>query len=1022
MYITPRVLIQQEFLQLPVYSEYPLPAFIIGPNYSLRRYSVANEKPLTALGTLDGSALLSGNSYKPAEDVRYDIPNIPTGGDVDHSYTKVFAEAVEAQYFPLSGLGSTSGLGDDAVEFIQTPKGGKYTNRVHFTGATLISANGYDRSAFFSNRDVTVNDIIEVADNNGNKVHAKIKNLLAETSDINENLASEIAPVMYSGNDGVAHNGTTTFTSASASFVADDVVGKYITIRHIKDTPGVFKILACPDSHTLTLDKQFPEQSTSRVWYIDGVHNDVKNTAWECVEYGNSPVSVGTANATATAVNSSSSYVGYAAKRILTDVYTVTVTSGSTTANVRFSVASQNGAFSLRENVAIENGYLMVDNDNNNLVQLSFSATQVGTPIAFVPGNAWTVAVVAEVAPVNPEVGGTYVGNSDMIYKITVERGGAFYDGTNPATCARLVITASTLDTSSVVLPRVEESFNLGSYGATAAFMSASNNDGLIAGDVYYVPVLAAKLGPVTVVEFQESLPEAMLALADSLTAKLFLTQKSISIPEVRDLLTDARNWTQDSSYITINSEITTYDGKLIDGGSPARLPLAKASLFVEHRDLLQGNVTAIDSVRDLSSVSAKLGVVHPDNPLAQGVYDAVLNASNQVVYFIGVQSDDLAGYNEAIKISEKSDKVYSFVPMTFDRTIQDAVVAHVNAYSTPEVGRWRIAWISVQDQKTQDIYNLKQDGVTPYQATITDDNLATGTQYKLVTIDDAQFIEDGVRPNDSIRINFRLNADGKEIYDEYIVDQVRTNTTLTITRPVASPVSLPVKVQVIRNFTRSERAANIAHIGGDFNNRRVRCVFPDTYKYGGVTKQGYFAAAGLAGLRSGVVPHQGLTNSEFLGADDLSKVVIEFSQDDLNTMAEQGIWIITQEVVGATPFVRHQLTTDESGLNTSEDSITTNVDNISYALKKVLAPFIGRYNVNKENVNIVRDAIAAELRFRAVDTYTARAGNQLLSFTPATDIIRVEQSTVYKDRLDVEVQLHVPYPMNYISLKLIVG
>jgi hypothetical protein len=225
-----------------------------------------------------------------------------------------------------------------------------------------------------------------------------------------------------------------------------------------------------------------------------------------------------------------------------------------------------------------------------------------------------------------------------------------------------------------------------------------------------------------------------------------------------------------------------------------------------------------------------------------------------------------------------------------------------------------------------------------------------------------------------------------------------------------------------VRNYTKSERAYNIAKVGGDFNNRRVRCVFPDTYKYGNVTKQGYFAAAGLAGLRAGVVPHQGLTNTEFLGATDLSKVVLEFSQDDLNTMAEQGIWLITQEVIGSTPYVRHQLTTDESNLNTSEDSITTNVDNISYALKKTLAPFIGKYNINPSNVVAVRTAIASELTYRANSTYTSRAGNQLVSFNSKTDIVRIEQNSTYRDRIDVEVRLHVPYPMNYISLTLIAG
>jgi hypothetical protein len=170
------------------------------------------------------------------------------------------------------------------------------------------------------------------------------------------------------------------------------------------------------------------------------------------------------------------------------------------------------------------------------------------------------------------------------------------------------------------------------------------------------------------------------------------------------------------------------------------------------------------------------------------------------------------------------------------------------------------------------------------------------------------------------------------------------------------------------------------------------------------------------------VVPHQGLTNSEFYGADDLSKVVLEFTSDELNTMAEKGTWIITQEVIGATAYVRHQLTSDTSGLNTQEDSITTNVDNISYALKKTLTPFIGRYNINPNNILAVYAAVVAELKFRATNTSTERAGNQLVSFTPADDIINISQNETYRDIIDVEVRLNVPYPVNYIKLKLVVG
>jgi hypothetical protein len=1025
-YITPRVLIKQEFLQVPVYREFPLPAFIIGPNYALTRYSEADEKPFTAVATLDGVSLESGNSYVVTADTRYDFPNVPAGGDVDHTYTKVYAESVEAKYFPHQDLPSVPGADD--VTFLVGPSGQYYTNRVQLN-ATLKTTNGYTRDSFFAERDVAVGDIVEItsldAANNETVVRSRISGLLAETAAETPSLASEVAPQYYANANGVS-NGTNLFTSQGADFIESEVVGKYITINGI----GVRQILSRPNSSSLILSSPVAT-GTARGFFIGGVYNDLDNSPKVTMLTG-TVTAGGSYTGITTAIGTTSVYVGYPSLNVLEDTYTITVTTGGLIDAARFQVTSLNSeALYTGKSLTVtgSKGVLVVDdNDGNNLTfEFTVSDPLTTTFVASPTAQSWTIAGTrAAVTQVVPDADGDYAGQYDMIYKVKVDRGGTFFDGDNADTCARLIISSSNIDNTSLVLPEADEPFSVGTFGVTAKFASAPiGNAGsgfyFIAGDTYYIPVVAEKQGRVSIIELSEDLPQSVLATATSSSASLFLTQRSIQIPATRNLLTGTTNWDQDGNYITINEGLTTYDPYLAVSGTPVRLPVAAAKIYVEHRDLLQDNVVAIDSVRDLASVTDKLGTVHPDNPLAQGVYDAVLNAQNQIVYFIGVATDDLEGYAEAIKISEKSDKVYSFVPLTFDRTIQDAVIAHVNAYSTPEVGRWRIAWISAQDNKSSVMYDLKPNG-DPYTATVTDDPSVAGVQYKLVTVAGAKFIEDGVRPNDVVRLNFKLSPDGEVVYDEYVVDRVRSNSTLLLTTPLAAAITSPIKAQVVRNYTKSERAYNIAHIAGDYNNRRVRAVFPDTYKYGGVTKQGYFAAAGLAGLRSGVVPHQGLTNSEFLGADDLSKVVIEFSQDDLNTLAEQGVWILTQEVVGATPYVRHQLTTDTRSLNTSEDSITTNVDSISYALKSVLAPFIGRYNINRENISAVKAAVIEELRFRAGSTYTVRAGNQLVSFTPDTDIIRLEQNAQYKDRIDVEVRLNVPYPMNYINLTLIVG
>lgn len=197
---------------------------------------------------------------------------------------------------------------------------------------------------------------------------------------------------------------------------------------------------------------------------------------------------------------------------------------------------------------------------------------------------------------------------------------------------------------------------------------------------------------------------------------------------------------------------------------------------------------------------------------------------------------------------------------------------------------------------------------------------------------------------------------------------------------------------------------------------RRVRNVFPSTYQDANlVTLPGYYLAAGLAAMRAGSVPHQSLTNTEIVGPYYLPLTVNTYTETQLDTMAEAGVWIVTQEAKGLTAYTRHQLTGDGSSLNFREESVTSNVDSITRALRAALAPFVGIYNIGPASLLKVRTAVDKELSYRLTNTYTERAGNQLLGYK----IISVAQNATFLDRIDVVVQLQVPYPMNYITVSL---
>lgn len=459
------------------------------------------------------------------------------------------------------------------------------------------------------------------------------------------------------------------------------------------------------------------------------------------------------------------------------------------------------------------------------------------------------------------------------------------------------------------------------------------------------------------------------------------------------------------------------------------KLPPAGASayvagkVYVSYRVLRTDHATGISSLNDPADVEAALGAVVPANPLAEGVYDALLNSSGTPVYYMGVPTDDLAGYNAVLEQAKRVDTIYGLVPLTFDSTVITAVKAHVEAMSAAAEAKWRKAWICLQPTTFGILqgYDRASAGVNWTTGTSTADP-QTGTAGVFATIApasgsyDPALVTTGVRAGDTLRVF----ADGTttSAYVDYLISEVRSQNEIVTTTAVSG--SGTRAVQVLRTYTNDEQVAALGAATG--NSRRVNAVFPYIAKTAGVDKAGYFVAAALAGLRAGSLPHAPLTNVELLGFDDFTVSLVTFTPTQLNNLAAYGYWIVTQDVAGGTPYVRHQLTTlgyNDVGADPkfSEDSITTNVDSISYALQRALKPFIGRYNVNPATIALINSSLTRQFGALISVSSNTPAGPQLLSY----EIKSIGKSTVFKDRIEAVVTVDLPYPLNGVTITLVV-
>ncbi|HSN71490.1 MAG TPA: hypothetical protein VLT59_08265, partial [Steroidobacteraceae bacterium] len=139
--------------------------------------------------------------------------------------------------------------------------------------------------------------------------------------------------------------------------------------------------------------------------------------------------------------------------------------------------------------------------------------------------------------------------------------------------------------------------------------------------------------------------------------------------------------------------------------------------------------------------------------------------------------------------------------------------------------------------------------------------------------------------------------------------------------------------------------------------------------------------------------------------------------EPQLNTMAGAGWWIVTQDPDDGDVYTRHQLSTDNLDLNRREQSVTTNVDAISYLLLDRVAIYIGRGNVTPTMLNIVEGVIRSTMDYLADFIVQDELGPQVLSY----EIAELRQSPLLLDRIVARIPTVVPYPFNNAEIHLII-
>jgi hypothetical protein len=646
-----------------------------------------------------------------------------------------------------------------------------------------------------------------------------------------------------------------------------------------------------------------------------------------------------------------------------------------------------------------------------------------------VAGQEWQVVVNQAWTAPTPTEGDTYDDDNDTTYIVEVTNGGLWAD--SPAVS---VTTTNGIDLSGpTTVTGAAVDIPVGTKGVTISF----SGNGLRFGDKYYIEVAGIAEGPMRTLELGNNIPTTVPG-GSEVGLTLYIRKPLLEITENKIGFAPQTNWTQSETEICVESAVVAYDETWTDEGVPLPLDVKSDSsqdfglLYAEYRAWRSDLAFEVGTIGDVGELNDLIdGALHPDNPLKWGVFKALSNSNGTQVKYTAVQDpDDSEDWVDMLELLLGRDDVYGLVPLTRLRIAQDLIAAHVDAQSSPEQGLWRVCWFAldgvpeipvVHAGSTVSGYVLPttDDGEVAL-ATYEDDPLTSGNQYTILRVPagNANFIQNDVRPGDIVRGLYVGDGFGEFTYTEFIIDEVQSEDQLRLLTGPNAPQTVATKIEVWRNLSPTEEALEIARDAGAWNNRRIRAVWPDLIESGGTVQEGYHVAAALAGLSSGILPHQGMTRLEVAGFSDVPRTNKKFNRPQLDSMAVAGVWIVTQDLFDGKIFNRHAVTTgDYEDINEREEMVTRNVDSISYRFKDHFEPFIGISNVTPSMQNRLAYEVRALVEVLKTERATEQLGGQLVE----GNIRELRPHLTLKDRYVLFLDVTIPYPLNNFEIHLVI-
>ena len=698
-------------------------------------------------------------------------------------------------------------------------------------------------------------------------------------------------------------------------------------------------------------------------------------------------------------------------------VSTVTANTGSA---ISLSIVSDTGLDNHTVTAAAANTTSGMTSGAVITTPLSLAGIAVGATATFSITVGHTIRTLG--ASSNVASSGTYSGTSPTVYVVSCTKGGSLR---NDNLTFKVTTNNGADITSSFTLGSAAQAQTIGSYGVVANFAALTDtgttfSQGFVKGDTFRITCAPATSGAIKTLIFADPTTAASSTIYKARLSK----RKSIEVPSY-SFGGITLNWSVTNAadavlrLLKLESQMTVRDSSVV--GGTVDVPITAGKVYMQYRAFV-AIPREVGVVSSLGDITTQLGTIDPENELAYGVYKAWSNANGADVHFIGTVSTDLngvRGFADALSLAKGNRNCYGLVPLSNSSEVWNAFVAHAKDESAANVGRFRIVWIAPEIQSHNKIQDLDSNGEQMFG---TSSVVATGYQIEITSISNATLapkFTETVQVGDYVRTLFTTDSYGKSSYSEFRVNAVIDNDSLVISATTNPDMTFD-RIEIYRDLTSNALAKEYVKVAGGFSSERVFAVVPDRgingLRVDGTPVKNQYIACAYAGLRSGSVPQQALSNVELGGFDGTNASTPVFDAADLDVLRDGGIWAVRNAADGKV-YVERQLSTSTLDLYRKEQSVTCNVDSVSFSLGDGLRTLVGRVNITEATTTLVEDTVYAILRVLTATNGAVTVGPQLLSFT----IVSVTVPATAKDTLVVKVQISVPLPMNVIDITLVI-